>query len=192
MPILRLGLFGGTFDPPHIGHLVVAQDVLEALDLDRILFVPARVPPHKAGRKISPAPRRLEMVRAMIRGNDSFEVTEVELRRSGPSFTVDTLAHFRETHPEAEIFFILGADQAASFDTWEEPERVARLATLAVMNRAGIGPPPEGFLSVPVTRIDVSATEIRDRVRAGRSIRYLVPDAVREIIERNRLYQVEP
>jgi len=170
----------------------VAQDVLEALGLDRILFVPARVPPHKAARKISPASRRLEMVRAMIRDNDSFEVTEVELRRSGPSFTVDTLAHFRETHPGAEIFFILGADQAASFDTWEEPERVASLATLAVMNRAGVGPPPEGFLSVPVTRIDVSATEIRDRVRAGRSIRYLVPDAVRKIIERNRLYQVEP
>jgi nicotinate-nucleotide adenylyltransferase len=172
--------------------MVVAQDVLEALSLDRILFVPARVPPHKAGRRISPAPIRLEMVRAVIQGNESFGVSEVELRRSGPSFTVDTLGHFREIHPEAEIFFILGADQAASFDTWEEPERVASLATLAVMNRAGIGPPPRGFLSVPVTRVDVSATEIRARVRAGRSIRYVVPDAVREIIASHRLYQVEP
>jgi len=186
---LRLGLFGGTFDPPHIGHLVVAQDVAEALDLDRLLFVPARVPPHKTDREISPPGVRLEMVLAMAAGNDRFGVSEVELSRGGPSYTVDTLTHFRKQHPEAEIFFIMGADQATALDTWQEPGRVVSLATLVVMGRAGAGVPSGEFLSVPVTRVDISATEIRKRVLDGRSIRYLVPEGVRQIIESNRLYR---
>jgi nicotinate-nucleotide adenylyltransferase len=189
VPHLRLGLFGGTFDPPHIGHLVVAQDVVETLGLDRLLFVPARVPPHKTEREISPPGIRLEMVLAMVAGNDRFGVSEVELRREGPSYTVDTLTHYREQKPEAEIFFLMGADQATALDTWQEPGRVSDLATLVVMDRAGAGAPAGDFLSVPVTRVDLSATEIRKRVLDGRSIRYLVPEAVRQIIESNRLYR---
>jgi len=186
---LRLGLFGGTFDPPHVGHLVVAQDVVDALHLDRLLFVPAGVPPHKLDREISPAEVRLEMVRAVTAGNPAFGVSDVELSRVGPSYTVDTLAHFRQLNPEAEIFFVLGADQAAAFDTWKEPERVASLATLVVLAREGFRVPKGEFVPVHVTRLDISATEIRGRVREGRSIRYLVPDEVRNIIEGNRLYR---
>jgi nicotinate-nucleotide adenylyltransferase len=186
---LRLGLFGGTFDPPHIGHLVVAQDVVEALGLDRLLFVPARVPPHKTDREISPPGIRLEMVRTMAAGNDRFGVSEVELGREGPSYTVDTLSHYRSQNPEAELFFVMGADQATALDTWQEPGRVVSLATLVVMDRAGAGAPSGGFLSVPVTRVDISATEVRKRVLDGRSIRYLVPEGVRQIIESNRLYR---
>jgi nicotinate-nucleotide adenylyltransferase len=192
VPHLRLGLFGGTFDPPHIGHLVVAQDVVEALELDRLLFVPARMPPHKTDREISPPGIRLEMVLAMAAGNDRFGVSEVELSRGGPSYTVDTLSHFREQDPEAEIFFVMGSDQATALDTWQEPGRVVALATLVVMDRAGAGVPSGKFLSVPVTRVDISATEIRKRVLDGRSIRYLVPEAVRQIIESNRLYRAGP
>jgi nicotinate-nucleotide adenylyltransferase len=174
-----------------MGHLVVAQDVVEALGLDRLLFVPAGEPPHKTEQEISSAPLRLEMVLAMAAGNDRFGVSEVELSKGGPSYTVDTLRHYRNLYPEAEIFFILGADQAAAFDTWQDPEKVASLASLVVMDRAGAGIPPGGFQSVPVTRVDISATEIRKRARAGRSIRYLVPDGVRQIIESNRLYRAE-
>jgi nicotinate-nucleotide adenylyltransferase len=186
-----LGLFGGTFDPPHLGHLIVAQDVVEALGLDRLLFVPAGLPPHKTDRKISPAPLRLEMVRAIIAGNEAFGVSEVELGRSGPSYTVDTLGHYRDLHPDAEMFFVLGADQAAAFDTWQEPDRVASLATLVVMARAGTDAPAGGFASVPVTRVDISATEIRRRVRENRPIRYLVSESVRKIIDSHRLYRTE-
>jgi nicotinate-nucleotide adenylyltransferase len=189
VPHLRLGLFGGTFDPPHIGHLVVAQDVVEALGLDRLLFVPAGVPPHKTDREISPPGIRLEMVLAMAAGNDRFGVSQVELSREGPSYTVDTLTHYRKQNPDAEIFFVMGADQATALDTWQEPGRVVALATLVVMDRAGAGVPPGGFLSVPVTRVDISATEIRKRVLDGRSIQYLVPEGVRQIIESNRLYR---
>lgn len=189
MPNLRLGLFGGTFDPPHIGHLVVAQDVVEALGLDRLLFVPARVPPHKTDREISPPGIRLKMVLSMAAGNARFGVSEVELSREGPSYTVDTLIHYRKQNPEADIFFIMGADQATALDTWQEPGRVVALATLVVMDRAGAGAPSGEFLSVPVTRVDISATEVRKRVLDGRSIRYLVPNDVRQIIESNRLYR---
>lgn len=191
MTPLRLGLFGGTFDPPHIGHLIVAQDVVEALGLDRLLFVPAGLPPHKADTAVSPAPLRLEMVRSIIADNETFGVSEVELGRGGPSYTVDTLRHYRDLHPTAEIFFLIGADQAAALDTWQEPDRVAALATLVVMARDGASVPVGGFASVPVTRVDVSATEVRKRVLDGRSIRYLVPESVRKIIDRNRLYRTE-
>ena len=189
MPSLRLGLFGGTFDPPHLGHLVVAQDVVEGLALDRLLFLPAGSPPHKTGKVISPAPLRLEMVRALTAGSDVFRVSDVELKRGGPSFTVDTLRYYRDLYPEAEIFFVLGADQATAFDGWRDPEILASLATLVVMARGGVQVPGMNFTSVPVTRVDISATNIRERVRAGRSIRYLVPEEVRQIIESQCLYR---
>ena len=189
MPSLRLGLFGGTFDPPHLGHLVVAQDVVEGLALDRLLFLPAGSPPHKTGKVISPAPLRLEMVRALTAGSDVFRVSDVELNRGGPPFTVDTLRYYRDLHPEAEIFFVLGADQAMAFDSWRDPEILASLATLVVMARGGVQVPGMNFTSVPVTRVDISATNIRERVRAGRSIRYLVPEEVRQIIESQCLYR---
>ncbi|MGW8268122.1 MAG: nicotinate-nucleotide adenylyltransferase [Longimicrobiales bacterium] len=191
MTPLRLGLFGGTFDPPHIGHLIVAQDVVETLGLDRLLFVPAGSPPHKTDRAVSPAPLRLEMVEGITADNGTFGVSDFELTREGPSYTVDTLRHYRGLYPEAEIFFVLGADQAAALDTWQDPDRVAALATLVVMARAGATVPVGEFASVPVTRVDISATEIRRRVLGGRSIRYLVPESVREIIDRNRLYRTE-
>ena len=189
MPSLRLGLFGGTFDPPHLGHLVVAQDVVEGLALDRLLFLPAGSPPHKTGKVISPSPLRLEMVRALTAGSDVFRVSDVELTRGGPSFTVDTLRYYRDLHPEAEIFFVLGADQATAFDGWRDPEILASLAKLVVMARGGVQVPGGNFTSVPVTRVDISATNIRERVRAGRSIRYLVPEEVRQIIESQCLYR---
>jgi nicotinate-nucleotide adenylyltransferase len=189
VPSLRLGLFGGTFDPPHLGHLIVAQDVAEALELNQLLFVPAGLPPHKQDRLLTPAPLRLEMVRALVAGNDTFGVSEVELGRAGPSYTVDTLRHFRHLHPQAEVFFVMGVDQAASFQEWHEPEEVAALAHLVVLSREGAESPEGNFMSTPVTRVDISSSAIRARVGMGRPIRQLVPESVRQIIESNRLYR---
>lgn len=189
---MRVGLLGGTFDPPHVAHLIVGSDLFAALELDRLLFVPASVPPHKQGSVHASADRRLEMVRAAVAGDSRFAVDDLELRRAGASYTVDTLREIRDRIPEAEIFFALGVDQLREFHTWREPAEVAALARLAVVSRAGEDPAPESpypILPVPVTRVDLSATEIRRRVREGLSIRYLVPDAVREIIEREGMYR---
>jgi len=197
---MRLGLFGGTFDPPHLGHLMVAQDAVERLSLHRLLFLVAGHPPHKVNEILSPPRVRVEMTRAAVDGNPSFEVSEVEMGREGPTYTVNTLRHFRSSYPRAEIFFLLGSDQLAEFHEWQEPEGIANLATLVAVGRNGIEPGqvapvelPSGadleFISLPVTRSDISSSEIRSRIRDGRSVQYLVPKQVREIIETHRLYR---
>jgi len=190
----RVGIFGGTFDPFHMGHLVVAQDVAEVMELDRMIFVPAGVPPHKQVGEVSPAPLRWAMVQAGIGDDPRFGASDLELRRPGPSYTVDTLREFRKEGIARELFFLMGSDQLAEFHRWREPEEVGRLATLVVMAREGDDPTASNPrvdvtpLVVPVTRIDLSATRVRNRVREGRSIRYLVPDRVRRIILDERLY----
>jgi nicotinate-nucleotide adenylyltransferase len=197
---LRLGLFGGTFDPPHLGHLVVAQDAVEQLALDRLLFVVAGLPPHKLRERLSPARLRLEMVQAAVEANPLFEASAVEMDRTGPTYTVDTLRHVGATHPEADLFFLMGADQLGEFHEWKEPEAIASLATVVVMAREGSGgdsppalDPSAGplveFVRIPVTRVDLSSTDIRHRVRDGRSVQYLVPREVLGIIEGQGLYR---
>ncbi|HET9982880.1 MAG TPA: nicotinate-nucleotide adenylyltransferase [Longimicrobiales bacterium] len=186
-------MFGGTFDPPHLGHLIVAQDAHARLDLDRVLFVPAAVPPHKRGRPLSPAPLRLEMVRAAVAADPRFAVDDLELRRAGPSYTVDTLRELRRRDPDTELFLLIGADQFRDFGTWREPQEIARLATLVMLTRAGVSAAAPGLelphRTLEVTRIDLSATDVRRRVAAGEPIRYLVPDGVEEIIRREALYR---
>jgi nicotinate-nucleotide adenylyltransferase len=187
---VRLGVYGGAFDPPHLGHLVAASDACDALGLHRLLWIPSAVHPLKAVR--TAADVRLEMVRAAIAGDGRFAADDLELRRTGPSYTVDTLRELRAREPEAELFFLTGADNLADLPRWREPDEIARLATLAVVSRAGDSLPanaPYPAVAVTVTRVDASSTEIRRRVAAGLSIRYLVPDAVRAVIERERLYR---
>lgn len=187
-----IGVFGGTFDPPHLGHLIVAADVCLALTLDCVLFIPAAVPPHKQAEVQASAEQRLRMVRAAITGDPRFEADDIELRRPGPSYTVDTLRSLRARFPDCGLYFLIGADALREIHTWKEPEEVARLARLVVFARDGEDAEAvQGIAAeaVPVTRVDISATEIRRRVRAGISIRYLVPEAVREIIEREGLYR---
>lgn len=190
-PRRRIGVYGGTFDPPHLGHLIVASEACEALELDRLLFVPSADPPHKQGRVSASAEQRLELVRLAIAGDPRFAVDDLELRREGASYTVDTLRELREREPECELFLLVGVDQAREFHTWREPREVARLARLAVLSRGGeqageIGLP---LRRIDVTRIDLSSTDVRRRIGAGESIRYLVPDAVRERIEQDGLYR---
>lgn len=193
----RIGVLGGTFDPFHTGHLIAAQDVVEALDLDHLFLVPAAHPPHKDVEDLTPGSLRLRMIRAGVEDDARFSVSDLELRREGVSFTVDTLRAFRELHPEARLFLIFGADQWRTFGGWRDPWEIARMATLVVMTREGEGAAgdagfgdavPPGRTEVPVPRIDISSTDIRNRVREGRSIRYLVPEAGRRIIEAAKLY----
>ncbi len=190
---MRLGIFGGTFDPPHLGHLIVAQDACSALRLDGVLFVLAASPPHKQGRAHTPAAVRLEMLDAATAGDPRLRTSDVELRRDGPSYTVDTLRQLAADNPAAELFLLIGADQAREFGTWREPDEIARLATVVALSREGEAAPPEPdrpwMRWLPVTRIDISATDIRRRVAAGEPIRYLVPSAVDTIIRREGLYR---
>lgn len=183
----RLGMLGGTFDPLHIGHLVVAQDVVEALELDSLLVVPAARPPHREA--VLPAGLRLELARLAFDGDPRIEVSDLELRRDGPSYTVDTLEEIRRRREPTELFCVIGADQLRELASWREPARIAELATLAVMSRGGELPGPGeagagvGFVPVPVTRVDLSGSRLRERLAAGRSVRYLVPEAIRGRVE---------
>ncbi|MGB3055849.1 MAG: nicotinate-nucleotide adenylyltransferase [Acidimicrobiales bacterium] len=189
----RIGVFGGTFDPPHIGHLVAAVDARQALDLDVVLMVVANVPWQKVGeRAISPAPDRLAMVRAAVADRDGLEVSDLEIRRGGESFTADSLAELHRHEPDAELYVILGRDAAAGFSTWERHEEVAQRAELVVVDRPGPGPMPDPeyrWIRVDIPELEISSTELRARVKARRSIDYLTPPAVVTYISRRGLYR---
>ena len=191
---MRIGLLGGTFDPPHLGHLVIAQEALHQLGLDRLLVIPAAVPPHKRDRRITDGDVRLEMARVAFGGVDGVDVSDLELEREGPSYTVDTLRSLREAHPGAELVLLVGADQVRELDTWKEGAEVRRLATLGVFRRAGQEPALPGgagdgrVVELEIPRLDVSSTEIRRRVGAGEPVRFLVPDAVLAVVRREGLY----
>lgn len=196
---MRLGILGGTFNPPHLGHLVCSQEAYRELQLDRVMLIPARIPPHKPVEHEPGAEHRLELCRLAVADDDRFEVSAIELGRDGPSYTVDTLKELTSKASTSELFLIVGGDIAAGLPSWREPERVLELATLAIAKRRGTsrasvesslhrlnGGGRAHFFQMP--RIGVSSTMIRRRVRAGQPIRYLVPDRVAEYIEQHQLY----
>jgi nicotinate-nucleotide adenylyltransferase len=197
---VRIGIFGGTFDPPHTGHLIVASDAAEALELDQLWFIPNARQPLK-GDGAASAADRLEMVRLLAGSDPRFGVDSVEIDRAGPSYTVETLAVFASRYPDARRYLLIGADAAATFAEWREPRRILALAELAILQRdGGRGDPSErdavgrndllaGARWLPTRRIDISSTEIRERIRDGKSIRGFVPDAVAEYIAAAGLYR---
>ncbi len=189
---MRLGIYGGSFDPPHLGHLLPALDAAEQLGLDAVRFMPASIQPLKVGRATASAADRLAMTERLVQGIPGFSVDPAEIGRPGLSFTVDTLAGMAAADPEAELFLLLGADAYALFDQWREPERVRSLATIVVMVRDGTPSIARGTPGVQVLqsrRVDISSTELRARVRDGRTIRGFVPDAVADYIAEHRLYR---
>ncbi len=194
---MRIGLLGGSFDPPHNGHLLSAGDAHEALALDRLLFIPAAVQPLKVGQASAAPSDRLAMVRLLVEDDPRFGVDPIETDRGGLSYTVDTLSTLAGRWPAAELFWLVGADVIKSFAQWREPRRITELATVVVLQRDGgeKGDAPD-LTSMPGTprviatrRIDISSTEIRQRVREGKSIRGFVPDAVAAYIAAERLYR---
>jgi nicotinate-nucleotide adenylyltransferase len=166
---MKRGIFGGTFNPPHVGHLIVAEYVRAELSLDKIVFVPAAIPPHKLGQEIIPAEHRLAMLRLAVEGNNHFDVLDIELNRGGVSFTVDTLRQLREHDPANELYLLIGMDNLVDFHTWKSPQEILSLAT--------------------VVEIEIASRETRARVAAGKSIRYLVPQSVEDYIEHHQLYR---
>jgi nicotinate-nucleotide adenylyltransferase len=186
-------VFGGTFDPPHVGHLVTAVNVRHALDLDVMLLVVARDPWQKSYRVVTPAGDRFAMVEAAVGEVAGLEPSDLELRRSGPSYTADTLAELRADHPAAELFVILGSDAAAGLPSWERADEVRALSSIVVVTRPGSeeGQPPPGWdwQAVESPRLDVSSTDLRARVTDGRPLDYLLTDAVLDCIEARALYR---
>lgn len=212
----RVGILGGTFDPIHFGHLRAAESLRELMGLNRIRFVPARVPPHKQSGGVATAEDRYEMVRCAVRNEPHFEVSRVEIERSGPSYTVETLAEIRRRHPDEALFFLTGSDAFRDIRTWKQWEELLDNYSFIVHARPGWGlvaamdavpermrsrivtvgaeePPPKRvgptlYFAEPLT-LNISATEIRRLARCGRSIHYLVPLEVEDYIRENRLYE---
>jgi len=192
---MKVGIFGGTFNPPHMGHLIVAESVRSRLDLGKIIFVPSFISPHKQDRATATGEDRLAMVRLAIGGDSRYDVSDLELRRGGVSYTVDTLTEMAKGYPGDDLFFLLGMDNLLEFDTWKDPQRITELATIVVMTRPGFAapeqPPMEGMMLMycDVPEIAISSTAIRESVGRGESIRFLLPEAVEEYIYRRRLYR---
>ena len=196
---MKLGIYGGTFDPVHLGHLILAETVREQLALDEIWFVPAYQNPHKIDRPATDWKARLEMLRFALAGNSHFRINEMEIRRKGHSYTYETLQTIRSEQADAELFLLMGADSLTDFPKWRAPATILDLATVVAVNRGETAAhvPSEidsqrlKMLQMPA--IDISATDIRERQRTGRSIRYLTPRSVELFIAANNLYmeQVE-
>jgi nicotinate-nucleotide adenylyltransferase len=196
----HIGILGGTFNPPHLGHLVMAQEAFDQLDLARVVLLPVAVPPHKEAREDPGGAARVELCRLAVAGDERLGVSTLEVDRGGASFTVDTLRELHERQPEHDLTFIVGGDMAHSLPAWREPEAILALARLAVAEREGVRrddvarrlePLHSGdrvtFFDMP--RIDVSSSDIRRRVAERRPIRYLVPDAVADAIAQRNLYR---
>ncbi|MDD5198493.1 MAG: nicotinate-nucleotide adenylyltransferase [Terrimicrobiaceae bacterium] len=186
---MKTGLFGGSFDPIHIGHLILAREAREQLGLDRVIFIPAAISPHKLEREPAPAKTRLEIVSAAISGEPGFEVDDCEIRRAAPSFAIDTVRWMRERHRGDEFFYLVGEDNLAKLPTWREFEKLRRLVQFVVLDR-DVGGTIGEFARV-CRQVDVSSTEVRNRVARGESIRYLLPEQACEVIQRNGLYRHE-
>ena len=191
----NLGILGGTFDPPHLAHLIAGERAVEAFALEKLFFVPANIPPHKTSEHITEAKHRLAMTEIATQANDKFKVSRIELDRPAPSYTIDTLREIQQQWAPEKIVLFIGLDQLAVFSKWHEPEKIFEMADVVVMAR-----PTHTFdeidptlvkrvakiLSIPL--MNISSTDIRARIRAGKSIRYLVPDGVREYIAEHSLY----
>jgi len=198
----RIGILGGTFNPIHLGHLLIAQDAMEQVKLDIVRFIPSATPPHKAVENLASERDRMQMIKLAIRGNDRFELDDIEIQRGGKSYSVDTLTELRRRDPLASFYFIIGADSLRELHLWREAERLVKLCTFVTVPRPGFKAKPavDPRLNTLTRRrlrqyvlrghaCDIASREIRARVASGRSIRYLVPDAVYEYIRRRRLYQ---
>lgn len=195
---MRIGLFGGTFDPIHLGHLILAEQCRESLALDQVRFVVAGSPPHKPGDRTE-VKHRIEMVRLAIAGHSGFVLSEVETQRPGPHYSVETLQTIRDQQPNDDLFFLIGADSLADLPSWREPATIARLATIVVVNRPGLDLPfsqvlPEfgdethPLLSVVIPPIGISSSDLRARLKQGRSVRYMVSRGVEAYLLEHALY----
>jgi nicotinate-nucleotide adenylyltransferase len=184
----KIGIYGGTFDPIHHGHLILAREAAESLGLDKVIFVPATLSPHKLAPPSTTQEIRVEMLRAAIEGEPQFTLDLCEIRRGGMSYTIDTVEEIRQREAAAEYFFLLGDDNLPQLETWHRFKELRELVQVVVLSRGNLAAEETRYFVIH-RQINISATEIRNRVATGRSIRYLVPPAVEEIIRRRQIYQ---
>lgn len=190
----KLGILGGTFDPIHMGHLVLAEQVREQFQLDRVIFIPSASPPHKTEEELSSANHRFEMTKLALEGNRYFFVSDIELKREGLSYTVETLRRLKELYNDSEIYFLTGSDVLDEITTWKDPEEIYKLAKVVIAVRPGFDKldPEDHFaqksIIARITGVNISSTQIREKVRKGESIKYLVPSKVEEYIKKRNLY----
>lgn len=189
----RIGFFGGTFNPIHMGHLAIAQMAQERFKLDKVIFIPSHQPPHKNIAPLASAKDRYKMVRLATAGNEYFEVSDVETKRVGKSYTVDTLRHFREIYPaNVKFFFIIGGDSLGTLAQWKNIDEILKLATFIVVNRPGYSDIKNiKHLTVTKPGIDISSSYLRERINSGASVRYLVPEAIYHYIIKHGLYKTK-
>jgi nicotinate-nucleotide adenylyltransferase len=191
----RIGFLGGTFDPIHLGHLILAQQLVEQFQLKKVLFIPSAAPPHKDDIKVSPTHHRFEMTRAAVEDNRLFEISDIELKREGKSYTIDTITELKKLHPDSDLYFLAGSDVLTEFDTWKDPERIFEQVKVALGTRPGYDKVDmdNKFFSktimVEINGLHVSSTQVRHRVKEGKSIKYLVPLKVEEYIKAKGLYK---
>jgi nicotinate-nucleotide adenylyltransferase len=197
---MKLGIFGGTFNPPHLGHLILAETAADALGLDRVDFVPAADPPHKVGVPRASVEHRLRMVELSITHNPKFTLSRVDVDRPGPHYAVDTIRITKEEAPDAEIYFLMGSDSLRDLLTWDRPIELVDLCNIVVMSRPVLPPDMDmlysaiphlrnRLISISSPEIEISSTNIVTRLRNGQSVRYRLPERVREYIFENKLYQ---
>ncbi len=188
----RIGILGGTFDPPHNGHIAVAETAIRKLKLKKIIFIPTKTPPHKSRGRISSRQDRLAMLRLAVGGKEKIMISEIEFKRRGPSFTVDTLAEFKKENPDDEFYFLIGADNIWEMESWHQPERIMEMVKVVAAGRPGFS--AEGRFSAMIelfdmTPVNISSTLIREKVKSGLSISGLLPSAVEEYILKWNLYK---
>jgi nicotinate-nucleotide adenylyltransferase len=187
---MKVGILGGTFDPIHIGHLIAASSVYEALNLDTVVFIPAGDPWQKRDRDLSAGQQRLEMVKLAIAGNDRFQASDIEIARSGATYAIDTVREWKKLNPADEIFWIVGSDALSGIPSWHEWESFVSEVTIVAVNRIGQNDPvPFDFVSVEMPEVRISATELRDRFTNKLDTQYLVPQKVSQYISDQGLYQ---
>ena len=188
---MKLGILGGSFNPLHLGHLILAQEAKEQLGLEKVFFVPCATPPHKSGEDLLSASHRLEMVRRSVEGNPAFEVSDTEIQRGGISYSVETLRHFHIQFPSAEFYFLIGSDALSGLYAWKEAEELFRLCRFVIAERPQfpINIFPSQLLRLEMPTIDISSHDIRQRLKEEKSVRYLVPESVHDYLLKHLLYR---
>lgn len=185
----KIGILGGTFNPPHIGHLILAKEAQEQLGLDKVFFIPTNNPPHKKNKQLG-SKQRFMMTELAVLGNSKFQVLDLELKRKGKSYTVDTIVELKNKYPKDKFYLVIGSDLARNFKSWKSPEKIKKMVTIIVAKRRGISfRNSKEFKQVDITQIELSSSQIRQRLKKGRTIKYLVPKKVESYIKKNNIYK---
>jgi len=188
---MKIGILGGTFNPIHAGHLILAEEAREKLSLDKVIFVPAFMPPHKDAPDIAPAADRLDMVKLALKDNKHLLVSDTEIKRNGRSYTIDTISEFKRAYPNDELYFIIGSDLLTYLNEWKDLDRILKMVNFVAATRPGypLENIPSYIKTIPIRAVDISGFEVRRCVREEKSFRYLVPESVFEYINKKRLYR---